>query len=483
MGAYKNKKQTPSNQIKPFYFDLFLILLVIGGSLFFSLFSLYRLSVFDPQYDTVIFNQASWNTINHGELLTNSFEMGSHFGVHFSPILFAVLPFYSLFPLPETLFIIKSCLIAIGVVPIYLCAKEILGQKSGCIIALIYFFSPVVQGAAYCDFYETSFIPLILGFALWGYLTKRENIMLISCCAALLIKEDVSLIILMIGITGLLMNRSEPIRKNWRYILLILLSILVLLSFFLLIKPAFSTGNLDSANQFLSQYSDIPGNLADQNGKRIHYLLQMFGPLFFIPFAAPAILVIAFPAFCEILLSPNPEYFYVGQHYSALVFPVIFMALIFGFHRISNWHFFKNRSLVTTLLSLSLICSIAATLVWSPFVPPLQYALDGKQVPTWEHSPKLHQVMDLIPPEIPIAAPMNILVYLTDRHDVYREYNLNADIILLDTSLPEYADSFTSSIADINKNYSVVIQTSGITLYAKKSNPALIKELKQRISV
>jgi uncharacterized membrane protein len=475
MGSNKKANTAPSVQANPFSYDFSVMLLVIAGSVFFSLFSLYRLSVFDPQYDTVIFNQAFWNTLNHGELLTNSFEMGSHFGVHFSPILFSVLPFYYLFPVPETLFIIKSCLIALGVVPIYLCAREYLGPKAGCLVALIYFFSPVVQGAAYCDFYETSFIPLILGFALWGYLTKRENIMLACCCAALLIKEDVCLIIMMIGIIGLWMNRREPIRDNWRYLLLILISILVLLSFFLVIKPAFSTGNLEAANQFLNQYHDIPGNLADQNGKRIHYLIQMFGPLIFIPFAAPAVLAISIPSFMEILLSPNPDYFYVGQHYSALVFPVVFMALIFGLLRIN-----RNRSLIMPVLAVSLLFSVVATLFWSPFVPPLGYAIEGKQIPTWEHSPVLHQVIDLIPSDIPVAAPMNILVYLTDRHDLYLKYNPQADLILLDTHLPEYADPFTAKTTDIASNYSVILQTDGITLYGKQGSEALIKELQMK---
>ena len=462
-------------------YDIIVLVAAICFAIFFSLFSLYRLSVFDPQYDTVIFNQAFYNTIHYGDLLSNSLEGGSHFGVHFSPILFTVLPIYYLFPAPATLFIIKSILITLGVIPVYLCAREYLGSRNACIIALIYFLYPCVQGAAYCDFYESVFFPFFIGITIWAYLAKRENLMLACGCICLFMKEDVSLIIIMIGLVGLWQYRSRSLSENKNFILLILLSLIILLSFFLIIKPAFSSGNLDSANQFLDQYKNIPGNLSEHNGNRIYYLLQLFGPLLFIPFAAISVLVIAFPSFLEILLSPNAEYYYIGQHHSALVIPIIFMSFIIGIKSIysnkSNKHIITQKNLLIVILGISLL----STLLWSPVIPPMQYALHGGHIPTWQHSPVLHEVISLIPDDVSVASPMNILPFLTNHRDIFMGYTTRADVILLDAKLPEYADDFQKNLEKIKNQYQLVLDSDGVSVYVTKNNPQLVGMMEKRV--
>lgn len=466
----------------PDRYDLFVIACGVIFALFFSAVSLFRLSVFDPQYDTVIFSQAYWNTIHHGEILSNSLEGGSHFGVHFSPVLFSLLPLSYLFPGPEALFVIKSILIALGAAPVYLCARHLLGERDGCLITLVYFFYPVVHGAAYCDFYETSFLPLLLGSALWALVTGRENLMLICGIGCLLVKEDVSLIVMMIGCAGLWMYRRRPVSGNWRFILLVILSLVVLLGFFLIIKPAFAGGDPEAANQFLDQYRDIPGNLSDHNGKRIHYLIQIFAPLLFTPLAAPGILIIALPSFLELLLSPNPDYFYVGQHYSALIIPVIFISLTMGLSRILSMKGGAKR-IFRHLPVLILILTIGASLAWSPVVPPLQYALEGKAVPTWNHAPLLHQVIDAIPEDIPVAAPMNILPFLTNRHDLFMKYSPEASVILLDDHLPEDAGVFMEEIDVIRKEYTLIPAPDGISVYVRNDQAARAEQLRERIRI
>ncbi|PWR71959.1 DUF2079 domain-containing protein [Methanospirillum lacunae] len=463
-------------------YDIIVISASIIFALFFSLVSLYRLSVFDPQYDTALFNQLFWNTIHSGEFLTNSFEGGSHLGVHFSPILLLALPFYYLSSSAVTLFIIKSVLITLGVVPVYLCAREFIGSKHAWIVALIYFLYPVVQGLAYCDFYEISFFPFFGGMTLWAYLTKRNNLMLACGCFCLLIKEDVTLFVCMLGMVGLYVNRTKPLKENWQFVLLVILSLLILLSFYFVVKPAFPLDHPDTSNRNLDQYKNISSNLSDHNVNRLSYLIQLFLPLLFIPLAALPVLAIGFPSFMEILLSPNPEYYYVGQHYSALIVPVVIMAFIMGLKRISPEK--KSKSLITqkNLLLIVLGCSLIATLLWSPVVPPMQYALHGGHIPTWQHSPVLHQVIDIIPGDVSVAAPMNILVFLVNRHDVYMDYNPQADVILLDSKLPEYAENFQKHLKEISERYQKVIDVDGTSVYVQNDNPALIEKITKKFT-
>lgn len=464
-------------------YDIIVIIASVIFAIFFSLMSLYRLSVFDPQYDTALFNQIFWNTLHSGELLTNSFEGGSHFGVHFSPILVLVLPFYYLSSSATTLFVIKSVLITLGVVPIYLCAREFVGEKNAWMVALIYFLYPCVQGLGYCDFYEVSFLPFFGGMTLWAYLTKRNNLMLACGCFCLLIKEDVSLFILMLGIVGLYLNRSKTLKENLHFILLIILSLFVLFLFFFIIIPAFPIENPVITVHNIDQYTNISSNLSEHNINRLNYLLQLFLPLLFIPFAGLSVLVIGVPSFLEILLSPNQEYYYIGQHYSSLIIPVVFMAFIIGVTRISSDK--RKQGLVTqrNILILVLVCSLVATLLWSPVIPPLQYAAHGGHIPTWQHSPVLHQVIDIIPADISVAAPMNILPFLTNRHDVYMNYNPQADLILLDEKLPEYAQDFQQHMKDISEQYQKALDIDGTSVYVKNDNPMLLDTIQKKSTI
>ena len=463
--------------------DRYHIFLIIITTIFFfisSLMVLFRLSIFDPHADTVIFNQAFWNTIHHGELLYNSPEMHSHFAVHFSPILLSIVPVYLLVPSPETLLILQTALISLGVIPVYLCSREFLGPKTASLISIIYFLYPHVQGVAYVDFYETSFFPIIFGFAIWGFLTKREDLMLICCCATLLIKEDICLIVLMMALIGIYQYRFRTLQENWRFILLITLSIVILVSFFLIIKPAFSDWDPHSANQFLDQYRDISYNFSNQNDIRINYLIQTFFPLLLVPLATPSILAISIPPFVEILASPHSMMFSVGQHYSAMVIPIVFMSLIAGLNRMKQSGLQIINRISVILPYLIVITSILSTILWSPWIPPLQYAAEGKHLSTWNHGPVLHDVMDIIPSDVPLAAPMNILPFLTDRHDLNMGYVPTAEIILYDTHLPEYADDFLKNSDQINKDYSLIIEKEGISLFVRNDKSALIEDLKQK---
>ena len=98
-------------------FDITFILLclsIFSYTVIFSLFTIYKHKTFNTYaWDLGIFNQAFWTTTKLNKIFYYTAELyfvksGSFFGVHFSPILYLLVPFYSLYPHPETLLILQS---------------------------------------------------------------------------------------------------------------------------------------------------------------------------------------------------------------------------------------------------------------------------------------------------------------------------------------------------------------------------------------
>ena len=77
--------------------------------------------------DLGLFDQVFWNT-TQGRLFESTMSLAqpqphSYLGDHFSPVYLLLLPVYALIPRPETLVVIQTLFLALGVWPIYLLAR------------------------------------------------------------------------------------------------------------------------------------------------------------------------------------------------------------------------------------------------------------------------------------------------------------------------------------------------------------------------
>ncbi len=461
--------------------DLILIVGMILYSVFFSLLELYKLSIYLIDiFDLAIFNQSFWTTVNNGGFFLNTIEGCSHLGVHFSPILLILLPFYYFMPGPETLMIAQNILLALGALPIYLCAKEFLSEKAGCLIGLTYLLYPSLHGVSLFEFHEIAFLPFFLGMALWGLLSGRKNLCLIFCLLCMCVKEDVSLIVFMIGLVGLYKNRSLGWRDNWQYLAMLILPVILLLSYHLAIKPYFAHGNPDAGSQFLAQYSHPIQNVSEDTSGRLIFILKTFIPLLFIPFVAPEVLVISVPSLMEILFSQGDNFYNTGLHYSALIIPVIFMSLIVAFKRIKEdatgrlYRFFKP--LVFSVFICTLICS----LVISPAITPVGLILENYHGQYADHNNALNNVVKAIPESASVATQFNLLPSLSNREKLWWGYKDEADVTLVDTSCL-HAAYFEENAINLAENYTVLFKYDRIYLFVKTDNNELQQEILQNL--
>jgi uncharacterized membrane protein len=109
--------------------EYLLVLLIISYTIIFYHYDIQKYYSFRcGAWDFGILVQSISSSIK-GKLFTNNVELyysptGSYFGVHFSPIFFLIVPFFYLIPKVETIILLKSLILALGSIPVYLIAKH-----------------------------------------------------------------------------------------------------------------------------------------------------------------------------------------------------------------------------------------------------------------------------------------------------------------------------------------------------------------------
>lgn len=448
------------------------------------------------EFDLAVFNQAFWNTVSNGELFTNSLDLvnyhqlgaqavsslssPSHFGLHFSPILCTLVPFYILSPSPTILLIAQSILLALGAIPVYLCGRDLLGRAPGCAMGLLYLIYPSLHGVNLHDFHEVAFLPFLLGMALWGLLTGKRNILLIFSLLSLLVKEDVSLIIGMIGLIGLYQTRKKPVSERWQYILLILMAIGTLALFYGIIRPLFTPSSFIESG-FLPQYFDLGTAFSHYNEGRITYLLMIFLPLLFLPFGAPGTLAISVPSFLEILLSPVYHLYNIGYHYSTLFIPVLFMATIKALLNIRRRDESRDRKYFFPVLCLVIMSSLISAGMYSPAVKMMEMKGTIDEGAMDDHQRYVDRIISVIPPQASVSTQYNLLPRVSCRKQIWLDYKENSDVILIDSAFPDRAKDFNDDLENLDTRFELLQKENYLSVYINKNNTELMSSLKNNL--
>lgn len=153
--------------------------------------------ILSSNFDLGLFENLMWNTLHghHGYALDRPY-----LGEHMELMLYVVLPFYWLFPRPETLLVIQGIIVAGAAVPLYLLARRWLGNTlPSFALACVYLAHPSVHGPLFYDFHFLSFSPFFLLWSAYFFVAKRYKLMTLSLFFTLLCREDVSLSLSLIG--------------------------------------------------------------------------------------------------------------------------------------------------------------------------------------------------------------------------------------------------------------------------------------------
>ncbi|HWQ68125.1 MAG TPA: DUF2079 domain-containing protein [Methanospirillum sp.] len=418
---------------------LIVLALVCVYILFFSWVGIWWHGLYYTNVDLDIFEQALWTTIHTGDLLwANEYGGSSHFGTHFSPILLLMIPIYALFQHTETIIVLQVIALAAGAIPVYLIASTWISSRAGVCLAGAYLLYPALHGVTTCEFHEIVFFPALFLTSFYLLIQRKRAAYVFCILLTLLIKEDVAMIIGMLGLWGLWYDRNEDLRSKAVHIGVILVAAIFFAAALFIIVPAFNPDGIYP--HFSNAYFSTDISPEEAVNSRAAFLTQLIAPLIGIPLFAPDLLLIGLPGFLEIFLPNYPPFWEIGSHYSAIIIPILFIALIQGVKRIRNYTDRYDTRIISIFMILLLISSTVSVILISQSPLSVQFqhvwGYDQKFQPYKLTLDTLIREIDQNK-EISVGSHHPLLTHLSRRKNLNTVYNNSSDLIIVAEGYPD----------------------------------------------
>ncbi|MBI5649170.1 MAG: DUF2079 domain-containing protein [Chloroflexi bacterium] len=401
--------------------------------------------------DFAFFNQAIWNSLR-GRLLENTAYLDSAtiLGHHFSPLLLALVPLYLFDHAPRILAILPALAVAGAAFPLYWFARHQLGAPRAFVILIAFFLAPITQALGTGQFYEIVLAVPLLMFALFFLMRQRYAPFLVCLALAMLVKEEVPILAIGIGIYIALIQR-----KRAPGFTLAASGLIILLALLLWVIPFFQGG---TNYYFFGGSAERPGMnvygyLGNNLGQilttvltrpdlvlqhvliepKIQALLFLIVPLGALPLLGIEMTAIAFPTLAYILLADSPPVYAPNAFHYAPVVPFLFFGLVIGLRRIMF-----SRAAPSVFI---LAASIIAAFVFNQGEP---FALiDPQRFPITVHSARAEPIARMIPPRAVVLAQSELMSLVSTRQFAYGMPSIPcvglADYLFADTQRPWFA--------------------------------------------
>ena len=382
------------------------------GAVFFVLYgalSLLRFRRFElSSWDNAIFEQAIKGYAGFGPPIVDIKGAGFNLlGDHFSPIIALVAPFYRLFPSAQTILLAQAALLAASVVVIAGVAMRHIGSVAGIAIGVAYGLSFGVQSAVKADFHEVAFAAPLLALAGAAYVDRRWSHVVWWSLPLLLVKEDLGLTVALIGFVLIL--------GGWRRggAWLAVAGVAAMLLVLLVIVPSFNpVGGYDYATQ-VGGTGGVIGTLFTGMGQKAGTVLVTFAITGFLALRSPWALLVL-PTFTWRFLGDTAYYWGIEWHYSLVLMPIVFIAMIDAVVRAPKSRRRWPRQYASPGAAVAV--GVVLAMQWTSPLSALAHA------ETYEVSPRAEsaiQVLSLIPSGATVETDIGLISHLVTSHQVY----------------------------------------------------------------
>ncbi|MET8013763.1 DUF2079 domain-containing protein [Streptomyces sp. NPDC005271] len=250
-------------------------------------------------------------------------------GDHFSPVTALLGPLYRLFPGPVTLLVAQAALFAVSAVPVTRVATHLLGRGRGVAIGVAYGLSWGIQRAVDFDFHEICFAVPLIAFSLEAVIRGRWYAAMLWAAPLVFVKEDMGATVAAIGAVILLRAwREREHQPRVAPLAAALMGFGVLASALALgvIIPEFNgAGGYDYWEKVSSgggQTATIPLDTA------LRTLAWTLLPTTGLLALRSPLLLVAVPTLGWRFVSHEEHYWGTDWHYSAVLMPVVLLALV-----------------------------------------------------------------------------------------------------------------------------------------------------------
>jgi len=501
--------------------DKLIFVPIVVYTVFFSVYMCYMHYIFKTfAWDLGLITQSLWTTLNSGKILYSTLEVpygnptGIFLGVHFSPILFLVLPIYALYQSPQTLLVFQSFILAIAALPLYWLARDKLHNRLyGLAFAIAYLLNPALHGVNTYDFHLEIFTPAFFLFAFY-YLDKGKWLKALPfIILELTTIEFAPFIVFPLGLYFFLkrfkeLRKTKPKRLASIKKLLFPMTIIIVSVFCLylslrvieLINP-FKTGGapgrwenwgttfFEAATNIIRNPREVLIVLATPIEKP-YFIIFLFASVIFLPLFAPLELIMPLPWIVAALLTDYSPYYQPIYQYSAFVLGQMFIAAVYGFRKLfseasqANERSATKKRIIVGMLLLNVFLFLAISPVGIPDftsrgMRPYAFSTEADL----RHVGELYKVLNLIPSNASVATIHEIFPHLCQRlHAYFVKWPLDYDVdyILVDVKSPTYTwgiqgptpDQIVVAVIE-NREYGVIALCDGVMLLQRGYNGSL----------
>ncbi|WP_371516918.1 DUF2079 domain-containing protein [Kitasatospora sp. NBC_01300] len=244
-------------------------------------------------------------------------------GDHFSPVLAVLAPFYRLWPGAGTLLVAQAVLVALSAVPVTAYAVRVLGTAGGAVAGVAYGLSAGLQSAVAFDFHEVAFAVPLAAAAVVALARGRYGPAVAWALPLLLVKEDQALLVAAVG--GYVWWRGRRRLGAATVLAAVAAGLLVTLVVIPALNPG---GEYTYAHMGEFDGGNPLARLLFPAVKALTVLL-LLAPTLLLALRSPLVLLAGVLLAARFWVD-NPVFWRTGQHYDAVLVPLLFTAGLHG---------------------------------------------------------------------------------------------------------------------------------------------------------
>jgi len=378
-------------------------------------------------YDSALYDQGMW--------LLSRFDapfvtlMGRNlFGDHTSFVVLFLVPLYWIAPGAWIMFTAQSAAIAAGSIPVFLYGRRRLGSEWLALVgAGAYLLHPAVGWTNLENFHPDAFLGVFVGFAIYGALERRWHLYAVFVVLALLVKEDVSLVIVPLGVW-------VALRRDRRIGLLTVVGSIAFMAVAMFVVMRSLIG-VPTRNTWRIPFGGVrglidttftrPSRLVDhlRSDDRPWYLVQMTAPFAWLFARLPDVALISAVVLFTNVLSTYWYQYQIDYHYSLIAVPALALGTVHAIGAMRDRGIELRgrpvgvpvRSIAVGLLGVSSLCG---AYLWAPMPWGRTTLFYGN--PDNVYASSARELFEMIPDDAVVSANYRLTPHLAYREEIYQ---------------------------------------------------------------
>ncbi len=437
---------------------LWVAMAVYAGGL--TLLGIDRYATYHAGLDLGLFVQSIQDAA-HG--FHNRPEYGSHWAIHFSPILWlGVLPL-AVTRSPIGLIALQAAAGALVAPAIFLIARRRVDDRLASMMAIVSLLYPPLVGVTFADFHENGFAPAVVAWLLWAVDGRRFGLAWLFAALALCIKEDEALVLFVLGAGYAIYRATRADRAGAVFgATVCTMSAIVFAAYFGLVRTWGGASGPWPIFQYYTSGAVTDSGMLSGIWFRLSYVLEALIPLLFLPLRSPAI-VLAIPGFVEVLASRWSITYTMGQHYPGVWVGYVLVAFVLALAAIA-------RNNPATAQRLAQWCMVVCVLILI-FASPTHWGhFLGVPGP---HERALNRSVGEVPARAVVCAVDEVYTHLAMDPNAQPGYDGRCDFMIVDQRYdsPTWRATYSAQVAAHlrSQRYDLVSRDDGVLLYRRKT--------------